>query len=64
MMKSRTEQKLTVEHLLKLSPRILSDSMTIRPAMMALVVAIAGIMLPAIAAYVHTHTYRKNTAAQ
>jgi len=48
---------LTVEHLLKLSLRILSASITIRPAITALVVAIAGIMLPAIAAYISIHNW-------
>jgi len=46
---------LAVEHLLKLSLRIFSASMTIKPAITAFVVAIAGIMLPAIAACIYIH---------
>ena len=42
-------EKLTVLHLLNSPPSIFMASMTIRPAMTAFVVAMAGIMFPAIA---------------
>ena len=44
------DAKLTVLHLSKRSARMLRASTTMSPPMMALVVAMAGIMLPAIAA--------------
>lgn len=48
-MAKKSKLKLTVLHLLKLPAKILRASTTMRPAMTALVVAIAGMMLPAMA---------------